>query len=77
MEKEIIGNWAFKDGKIVADSNCDLIDSMIKNDLIEIEVSEDGWTKRFKVSNGNLWELTFPKSHLQGGGPPKLVRIKE
>ena len=77
MEKEIIGKWIFKDGKMVADANCQLIDSMIKNDLKEIEKSEDGWTKHYKNTNGSIWELTYPESHLHGGGPPKLSRIEK
>ncbi len=77
MEKEIIGKWVFKDGKMVADANCQLIDSIIKNDLKEFEKSEDGWTKRYKHTNGSIWELTYPESHLHGGGPPKLSRIEK
>jgi hypothetical protein len=77
MEKEIIGKWVFKDGKMVADSNCELIESMIKNDLTEIKISEDGWTKRYQHTNKSIWELTYPESHLHGGGPPKLTRIKD
>ncbi|WP_200974468.1 Imm27 family immunity protein [Echinicola sp. 20G] len=77
MEKEIIGKWVFKDGKTVADANCHLIESMIKNDLKEFENSEDGWTRRYKHANGSIWELTYPESHLHGGGPPKLSRIEK
>lgn len=77
MEKELIGKWVFKEGKVVADSNCELIESMINNDLTEIEISEDGWTKRYQHLNGSVWELTYPESHLHGGGPPKLTRIKK
>lgn len=77
MEKEIIGKWVFKNGKIFADSNCEAIKSMIKNDLSEIEISEDGWTKIYQHTNGSIWELSYPESHLHGGGPPKLTRIKE
>jgi len=50
---------------------------MINNELTEIEISEDGWTKRYQHTNGSVWELTYPESHLHGGGPPKLTRIKE
>jgi hypothetical protein len=75
MEKEIIGKWVFKDGTMVADANCQLIDSMIKNDFEEIEYSKDGWTRRYKHTNGSIWELSYPESHLHGGGPPKLSRI--
>ncbi|MEM6719966.1 MAG: Imm27 family immunity protein [Bacteroidota bacterium] len=77
MEKEIIGKWIFKNGKILADSNCDLINKMIKEDLREIEIYEDGWKRRYQHTNGSIWKLTFPESHLHGGGPPKLTRIKE
>lgn len=77
MENEIIGKWIFTDGKIVSDSNCDLIESMIKNDLKEIEIRDDGWVKRYQHTNGSIWELTYPESLLHGGGPPKLTRIKE
>lgn len=77
MEEEIIGKWIFEGGKVIADSNCQLIESMIKNDLKEINTSEDGWTIQYEEKNGNVWELTYPESHLQGGGPPKLTRIKK
>lgn len=76
MEKEIIGKWVFKKGKMVADANCHLIESMIINDLKEFENSEDGWAIRYKHTNGSIWELTYPESHLHGGGPPKLTRIE-
>jgi hypothetical protein len=76
MEKEIVGKWIFEDGKIIADSNCQFIKSMIENDLKEIKVSEDGWTKQYEDKNGIIWELTFPESDLHGGGPPKLTLIK-
>ena len=77
MKEEIIGKWTFNDGKIVADSNCDLIDSMIKNDLKQIEISEDNWTRIYKHSNGSIWKLTYPESYLQGGGPPCLTRVTQ
>lgn len=76
MGKEITGKWIFENGKIFADSNCQLIKSMIENDLKEIKVSEDGWTKQYEDKNGIIWELTYPESHLNGCGPPKLTLIK-
>jgi len=77
MEEEIIGKWIFKNGEVIADSNCRLIESLIENDLKEIKTSEDGWTKLYEEKNGSIWELTFPESHLHGGGPPKLTRLKK
>lgn len=74
--KEIIGKWEFINGEIIADANCKIIATMIKNELLEIESSADGWTIKYQGSQGEIWELSYPESHLQGGGPPKLVRIK-
>ena len=74
--KEIIGKWIFKNGKVIADSNCNIIESMIKNDLTKLESNDDGWTIRYKGNDGGIWELSYPENHLQGGGPPKLVLVK-
>ncbi|WP_299528982.1 Imm27 family immunity protein [Ulvibacterium sp.] len=73
--REIIGRWKFVNGKIIADSNCKIIESMIENDLVKIGTSEDGWTIKYKGSDGTTWELSYPESHLHGGGPPKLIEI--
>lgn len=74
--KEIIGNWKFENGKVIADSNCKIIEEIIKQELTKIETSKDGWAIKYKATDGTIWELSYPQSHLQGGGPPKLVQVK-
>ena len=76
-DREIIGKWELKNGKIIADLNCQLIESMLKDDLSELMTAEDGWTKQYKGKEDDIWELTFPQSNLQGGGPPKLTIIEK
>jgi len=49
---------------------------MIKNDFTKIGTSKDGWTTKYKANDGTIWELSYPESHLHGGGPPKLVQIQ-
>ncbi len=75
-QKEFVGKWIFKEGKVIGDENCKIIKLMIENDLIEFETSDNGWTKRYKGKDGTIWELTYPESHLHGGGPPKLAQIE-
>jgi len=75
-EKVIIGKWKFENGKVTADSNCKIIENMIKNDFTKIGTSKDGWTTKYKANDGTIWELSYPESHLHGGGPPKLVQIQ-
>jgi len=76
VEKEIIGKWILENGEMVPDSNCERIESLIQEELKEIKSSSDGWTKYYMGENDTIWELTYPKSHLQGGGPPTLKQIK-
>lgn len=57
--------------------NFQLIESIIENDLTEIKTNENEWVKQYEDKNGSIWKLTFPESHLQGGGPLKLTRIKK
>ena len=74
--KEIIGKWILKNNQVVGDSNCELIDSMIKNELEKVGTSEDGWNILYKSRDGKTWELSYPESDLHGGGPPKLCLIE-
>lgn len=57
MEEEISGKWIFENGEVIPDSNCLLIESMLKNALKEINASEDGWTKQYEDKNGKIWEF--------------------
>jgi hypothetical protein len=77
MDGEIIGKWSFENGEIIPDDNCHLIEKMLQNELKELESIQDSWTKIYEEQNGTLWELTYPESHLHGGGPPKLKRLKK
>ncbi|RYM33505.1 hypothetical protein ERX46_11240 [Brumimicrobium glaciale] len=77
MIMEIDGKWIEINGALKADSNCKLIAEMLQNDLKVIESSEDGWTQKLEGKNNEIWKLTYPQSHLQGGGPPKLTLINE
>ncbi|NVK73288.1 MAG: hypothetical protein HWE24_07400 [Oceanospirillaceae bacterium] len=75
MDIEIIGKWTFENGEMIPDDNCRRIEKMLQNELIVLESSKEGWTKLCEDKNGTLWELTYPESHLHGGGPPKLRRL--
>ena len=79
MEEVIIGKWIFKNEEVIADSNCLLIESMVKNDLKEIKSREDGLTKQYEGKEGAIWELAYPESHLQGGGVilPKFWTLRK
>ena len=78
MSKIIKGNWVKIDGKIMGDSNCEIIDNMIENDLEKVGDREEGWITLFKEKLTNkFWERIYPDSHMHGGGPPQLELLSK
>ncbi|PSQ68200.1 MAG: hypothetical protein BRD29_04400 [Bacteroidetes bacterium QH_2_67_10] len=46
--------------------------------LPRVGIADGGWSSlHFDPDDGRLWELTFPESHLHGGGPPVLHVISQ
>jgi hypothetical protein len=73
-ESRLEGIWVKIDGKVVADETAQRIEELIKSDLTELSVSEDGWETLY-VDNrdGRKWKLTYPHKEWHGGGPPTLT----
>ena len=72
-ETAIIGDWIYMNGKITADATCQRIYELTNSFLVEICRDESGWEALYRDPNDNrFWELTYPQSGLQGGGPPQL-----
>ena len=69
----ITGKWLFQNNQIVGDENCIRIEYLIENYLIFIRNDYSGWETLYKDPiDGRYWELTYPHSELQGGGPQQL-----
>ncbi|MCB1948201.1 Imm27 family immunity protein [Nitrosomonas sp.] len=77
-EAVLIGNWIEKDGSVIQDSVCEQIQWLIDSYFKLIDVNGNNWSALYKnPDDGSYWELTYPKSHMHGGGPPTLQRISE
>lgn len=75
-ETELSGQWIIQNSTLMADQTCMRIDILIRDYLKEIAVSEEGWEILYQdPADGRYWELTYPRSDLHGGGPPKLTVI--
>jgi Immunity protein 27 len=73
-ETELIGSWVMKDGRMAEDEVCVRIRVLTGSELQRIANSEDGWEVLYKdSSDGRYWELTYPRSEMQGGGPIALI----
>jgi len=75
-ESSIIGSWFMKNGKMCQDGNCKRIQWLISEYLNQIAVDESDWCILYKNPFDNsYWELTYPQSHMHGGGPPSLFKL--
>jgi hypothetical protein len=75
-ESDLVGAWALKDGKMMANATARRIQWLIEHQLVELGADSSGWDALYRdPSDGRLWELTYPQSDSHGGGPPRLTCI--
>lgn len=77
-ETELTGNWVFEGGRMRDDDICERVSWLIQNYLVQLAYSRDGgaWETLFRdPRDGRLWERTYPRSEMHGGGPPQLVLL--
>lgn len=78
-ETELIGGWIENDtGKVSQDATCDRIEWLTNSVLEKISVDSENWTVTYRdPDDGRFWILSYPHSHMQGGGPPRLDLAKK
>lgn len=77
-ETKIVGNWSFDGFKIIADEQSLRIERLIANYLTKIKTDYSSWDTLYRdPDNGRYWELIYPKSEMQGGGPPSLILLSD
>lgn len=75
-ECDLIGKWRRLGNAIEADSTALRIDRLIKDQLEKLGTDKSGWDVLYRDPNdGRLWELTYPNSDSEGGGPPRLTCV--
>lgn len=75
-ETRLQGNWIAKKGSVVQDAVCERIQWLTDSFFQQIAVDGDNWSALYiNPEDDCYWELTYPNSHMQGGGPPMLQRI--
>jgi Immunity protein 27 len=73
-ELEIRGSWLMVNGRMTEDVQCRRISVLTKTELQHVATSKDGWEKLYRdPRDGRCWELTYPQSEMEGGGPPALI----
>jgi hypothetical protein len=75
-EYELKGEWIKKSNSIVQNLVCERIEYLISNHLVELATDSSGWFVLYQdPSDKRYWELSYPHSDKQGGGPPVLKNI--
>jgi hypothetical protein len=78
LKSPITGKWILVDGRMVEDENCKIIQSLIVNRLKFCGRDKSGWDSAYlDPETGDVWELLYLSSHLQGGGPPTLQLVEK
>ncbi len=74
-ETELTGQWIAEDGLVRGDDTCERIKWLTQSYLVQVAYSRDGggWETLFQdPGDGRLWERTYPRGEMHGGGPPRL-----
>ena len=77
-ENALIGKWTMHGTQVSLDEVSLRISQLIEKHLVKVGTDPSGWNVLFKdPKDGRFWELSYPESHLQGGGPPALRHLPE
>lgn len=75
-EIELTGDLIVVGGRVVGDATCERIKQLIASQLILVARDASGWDTLYRdPRDERLWELTYPKSEMHGGGPPRLSLV--
>ena len=75
-ESPLIGKWIELNGSVIADEVCSRIEWALSNQLTLLEAKN--WEGIYVDDESKQrWKLTYPDSHLHGGGPPRLDAISQ
>jgi Immunity protein 27 len=75
-EELLVGAWLDLGGRVEGDCICDRISWLLSERLHRIATDRSGWFTLWRDErDGRLWELSYPRGELPGGGPPQLALL--
>jgi hypothetical protein len=77
-ESTLRGSWVEVGAQLKADPVCDRIEWLVKSRLQRVAADASGWDTLYRdPRDGRLWELTYPRGEMHGGGPPTLAVVAQ
>jgi hypothetical protein len=75
-EKVLRGGWTDTPDGLKPDETALRIEALTAHSLVKLGTDPSGWETLYVDPRDNrFWELTFPDSDSQGGGPPMLKNM--
>ncbi|MCI0557995.1 MAG: Imm27 family immunity protein [Nitrososphaera sp.] len=75
-ETDLVGDWIVSGTQVEGDETCKRIKWLMGEKLQEVTTDASGWDVLYRdPEDGRYWELTYPQSHMHGGGPPRLTNL--
>jgi hypothetical protein len=75
-ETDLIGEWRLDGNVLKPDATSIRIEQLIRGHLQRLCSDSSGWDTLYRdPDDGRYWELTYPSSDSEGGGPPRLTCI--
>jgi len=76
-ETDLIGKWRVSGSVVEKDQTSRRIETLVRDHLRLLGSDSSGWdTLYVDTADGRLWELTYPQSDVEGGGPPRLTCVE-
>jgi hypothetical protein len=77
-ETSIVEQWEFVNNKMTTNEQGKRMDLLIMGYLKKVAADASGWYILYQdPKDKRYWELSFPKSEMQGGGPRLLSVLSE
>lgn len=77
-ETILVSGFTLKDGKRVPNESAWRIANLVHSYLVRLADADGGWSILYRdPADNRLWELTYPQSYLQGGGPAVLKCLSQ
>ena len=73
---DLADRWIMRGSGMSNEGDAGEIDALLSADLAEVANTDDGWRIVYRHrATGVLWELSYPHSEMQGGGPRRLREL--
>ena len=73
---DLTDQWVMRGGQMSNEGDAAAIDELLLSELAQIAATDGRWRRLYRHrTTGRLWELSYPRSEMHGGGPGRLHEL--